>query len=56
VAALLEKNPFPDRPPRFLRAEFYDYRFTTWGEKRATGAWWHRERIGEYMPAISLQE
>jgi lipase maturation factor 1 len=56
VLALLAKNPFPDRPPRYVRAELYDYRFTTPAERRATGAWWKREFIGEYLPPISLRE
>ena len=53
VLALLAKNPFPDRPPRYVRAEFYDYQFTTPAERRMTGAWWKREFIGDYLPAIS---
>jgi hypothetical protein len=56
VLSLLEKNPFPDKPPRYLRAELYDYRFTDLAERRATGAWWKRELVGEYLPQISLQE
>jgi len=56
VQALLEKNPFPDKPPRYIRAEFYEYRFTTPAERQATGAWWHREPAGEYLPAISLRD
>ncbi|MBI3849364.1 MAG: lipase maturation factor family protein [Verrucomicrobia bacterium] len=56
VLALLEKNPFPNAPPRFIRAEFYDYRFTDFATRQATGLWWKRERKGEYFPAISLRE
>jgi len=56
VLALLAKNPFPDRPPRYVRAEFYDYHFTTPAERRNSGAWWKREFIGEYLPPISLRE
>jgi len=56
VLALLDKNPFPDKPPRYIRAEFYDYHFTNFAERRATGAWWQRELIGEYLPPISLPE
>jgi hypothetical protein len=56
VLALLEKNPFPDKPPRFIRAEFYDYHFTGSAERRATGAWWKREFVGEYLPPVSLRE
>jgi predicted DCC family thiol-disulfide oxidoreductase YuxK len=56
VLALLDKNPFPNHPPRYIRAEFYDYHFTNAAERRATGAWWKREFIGEYLPPISLPE
>jgi hypothetical protein len=47
---LLRHNPFPDRPPRLIRAVYYRYRFTTWRERRETGAWWIRTRVGEYLP------
>jgi predicted DCC family thiol-disulfide oxidoreductase YuxK len=56
VTALLGKNPFPIHPPRFLRAELYEYDFTEPAERRSSGAWWKRERIGEYLPRISLPE
>ncbi|MGA2029809.1 MAG: lipase maturation factor family protein [Verrucomicrobiota bacterium] len=56
VLALLEKNPFPKHPPRYIRAEFYDYHFTNITERRATGAWWKREFVGEYLPPVSLHE
>jgi lipase maturation factor 1 len=55
VTALLEKNPFPQNPPRYVRARLYQYRFTTSAESRATGDWWKREEAGEYLPAISLE-
>ena len=54
VLKLLATNPFPGAPPRFIRAELYDYRFTTFAERRATGSWWARTAIGEYVPVISL--
>jgi hypothetical protein len=53
--ALLRRNPFPDRPPRFVRAQLYRYRFTTWRERRDTGAWWVRTPIGEYVQPIRLR-
>jgi hypothetical protein len=56
VLALLDKNPFPNHPPRYIRAGFFDYHFTNAAERRATGAWWKREFIGEYLPPISLPE
>jgi hypothetical protein len=51
---LLGKNPFPDKPPRYLRAELYRYRFTTLAEHEKTGAWWRREDLREYLPTVSL--
>ena len=71
VLALLDKNPFPNHPPRYIRAEFYDYHFTNFAGRRArglrsdagvgasspqAGAWWQRELLGEYLPPISLPE
>ncbi len=56
VLALLEKNPFPAKPPHYIRAELYNYQFTTFAERRATGAWWKREYLGEYLPPVSLPE
>ena len=47
-------NPFPDAPPVHVRARLYRYRFTTRSERRASGAWWHREPIGEYVPPVRL--
>jgi hypothetical protein len=55
VTRLLAHNPFPENPPRYIRARVYEYRFTTRVEHRATGAWWRREESGEYLPAISLE-
>ncbi|HTM04300.1 MAG TPA: lipase maturation factor family protein [Vicinamibacterales bacterium] len=54
--ALLRWNPFPEAPPRWIRASYYDYRFTTPEEHRATGRWWRRTLAGLYMPPVRLQE
>lgn len=51
---LLRRNPFPDRPPAVIRARLYHYRFTTWSERRRSGAWWRRELIGDYLRPTSL--
>lgn len=56
VLALLEKDPFPGKPPRYIRAQLYDYQFTDFAGRRATGAWWKRKLIGEYLPPVSLNE
>lgn len=55
VLGLLERNPFPNAPPRYIRAVVYDYHFTDFATRRKTGAWWRRERAGDYLPAISLR-
>lgn len=55
VLHLLGKNPFPEKPPRYLRADLYQYRFTTAAEHQQTGAWWKREEPTTYLPAISLR-
>ncbi len=51
--ALLRTNPFPDHPPRYVRAMYYRYRFTTPAERAQTGKWWNREALGEYLPPVS---
>lgn len=52
---LLRVNPFPDQPPRYIRAVLYEYHFTTPEEHKRTGAWWTRTIAGEYFPAVSLR-
>ncbi len=56
VVRLLGKNPFPDKPPRYLRAELYRYRFSTLAEHRRTGDWWRRQDGRTYLPPVSLRE
>jgi hypothetical protein len=53
--SLLRTNPFPDRPPRYVRAQYYRYSFTTREERRASGRWWSRELIGTYFSPASLK-
>jgi len=55
VLARLREDPFPDHPPQYLRARLYRYRFTSWAERKRTGAWWQREPKGEYLPPVSLE-
>jgi hypothetical protein len=52
VLKLLQWNPFPSHPPRFVRAVLYRYHFTHFGEG---AAWWDREQIGLYIPPASLR-
>ena len=56
VLGLLGKNPFPNAPPKYVRAELFDYTFTNLAELRATGDWWARKPEGQYFPQISLED
>ncbi|PYR80869.1 MAG: hypothetical protein DMF87_07470 [Acidobacteria bacterium] len=53
--SLLKTNPFPDHAPRYLRARYYRYWFTTADERRQTGRWWNRELASEYVRPITLE-
>jgi predicted DCC family thiol-disulfide oxidoreductase YuxK len=55
VEALLGNNPFPNQPPRYIRAMAYEYTFTDSETRRRTGAWWKREPRGLYLPAVGLR-
>jgi len=55
VAGLLETNPFPGQPPRFIRAVMYEYTFSDWPTHRLTGAWWKRQIKGQYLPPVGLR-
>ena len=50
---LLARDPFPGAPPRWIRAGLWRYRFS---ESRADGAWWRRERVGEYLRPLSTDD
>jgi hypothetical protein len=52
--SLLRHNPFPEPPPRYVRAQLYQYRFTTLAELRRDRAWWHRKLLSAYIPPMSL--
>lgn len=56
VLKLLAENPFPDAPPKYLRAEAYDYTFTTAEERAETGAYWKRTYRGLYCPVLERRD
>jgi hypothetical protein len=56
VLALLESDPFPESPPKFVRARLYGYRFADEATHRANGQWWSRELAGWYFPQVSLSD
>src|SRR3954454_18762940 len=53
--SLLRSNPFPERPPRYVRAQLWRYQFTTPEERRRTGQRWKRELTRPYFPVVSLE-
>lgn len=52
VLALFVHDPFGGRAPRYLRANFYLYRFAPLGSKDT----WQREPAGQYLSPVSLQD
>ncbi len=50
---LFAGNPFPGRPPRYVRAVLYRYRFS---RPNPEGLWWERERMGDWMPVLSADD
>jgi Lipase maturation factor len=53
---LMGRNPFPEAPPRYIRAQYYAYTFTTPEERRTTRRWWHRRLVSTYMRPVSLDD
>ena len=56
VLGLLASNPFPDHPPKFVRAELYDYVFSGPELRARTGEVWVRRLEGMYFPQVSLED
>ncbi|HEX4382099.1 MAG TPA: lipase maturation factor family protein [Myxococcales bacterium] len=54
VLRLFREDPFRGKPPRYLRTVLWQYWFTSPAERRRTGAWWKRERRGNYGPELEL--
>jgi hypothetical protein len=53
INELIAHNPFKDRPPLYVRALHYRYKYTKIGSRAAKeGKWWTRRRIGIYIPII----
>ena len=50
--SLLARDPFPGAPPRAIRAGVWRYRFAP---DHAGGRWWQRERVGEFLPTVTLE-
>lgn len=55
VLELFARNPFPNGPPKQVRAVIYQYWFTDLKTKRETGMWWRRRFLGDYAPALERE-
>jgi hypothetical protein len=55
VLALFAGNPFPQQPPKLVRAVLWQYWFTSMKEKRESGAWWRRQLLGLYAPVLERE-
>nr|CAD7409137.1 unnamed protein product [Timema cristinae] len=47
------RNPFPVKPPKYIKANLYHYHYTPWSQRWAGGSWWTREEVREYFPIYS---
>ena len=56
MLSLLKSNPFPETPPKWVRARLYEYRFASSETHRQTGAWWVRTEAGMWFPPVSLDD
>ena len=54
ATGLFAQNPFPNNPPRYIRAILYRYRFAQPGN--APNNWWTREQIAIWLPPLSADD
>jgi hypothetical protein len=52
--SLFGGNPFPEKPPRYIRAIQYRYAFVRPGNP--AGDWWRRDELGVWLPALSADD
>lgn len=53
--SLFKTNPFPDKPPRYIRAVLYRYSFATPGNP--DHLWWNRTPVGApWLPAMAADD
>ena len=52
--SLFAGNPFPEKPPKYVRAVLYRYRFARPGNSQ--GLYWNRERVGIWLSPMSAND
>jgi hypothetical protein len=51
AVGLFRSNPFPDKPPRYIRAVWYRYSFA---RPNPQGIWWTRDKLGLWLPPLEV--
>ena len=51
--SLIRANPFPENPPKYIRASLYEYHFADPEDKAAV---WKRSYVSPYLTPVSLQD
>ncbi|MDO3644737.1 lipase maturation factor family protein [Mucilaginibacter sp. L3T2-6] len=51
AVGLFAGNPFPGKPPRYIRATLYIYNFAKPGNPQ--NLYWTRKKVGDWIPALS---
>jgi len=54
AVSLFDGNPFPHKPPQYIRAVLYRYTFAKPGN--TSRLWWTREQVGIWIPAMSADD
>lgn len=54
VDSFFEVNPFPDRPPRYVRVMVYRYTMASPSDLRLAGVYWNRVSLGQWGSDLSL--
>lgn len=52
--SLLASNPFPEEPPRYVRARLFRYEFAPFDDPAS--AWWRRSEVGPWLPPLSVDD
>jgi hypothetical protein len=52
--SLFRNNPFPAKPPHYVRAVLYRYEFSD--PANSKGLWWRRNELGIWLPPLSADD
>jgi hypothetical protein len=55
ILSLLDDNPFPEKPPRYIRAIIYRYSYTQQEQRDKNGQIWQRQDGRIYSPTITFK-